>query len=325
MRAGRVPRMPRWLGQPRHGSRAWYCPFTLASGSDPRHESRVALLARTPSGPQVSDFSDCFLLVFGQLAVGGLAALAVPPFAVLQRGFYKSSACVFLGCALLFIVGRATLAVRAGDLISGRAVELTLWTTFAAAFAAYLASLWGEEPRLRARTYPAALFFGVAALCASALAHRLGTVGSAAALLYPLSFLTGALALGAVATGMLLGHWYLIDLGLSIGPLERLLRYFVAVLVLHVAVLALTLVVMALAPGAGTAAVAKLWHEHRSLLAARFLLGPLAALGLGYLIHRTLRIPQTMAATGLFYIAILAVMVGELLGRLILFRTSLPL
>src|SRR5947207_7093000 len=84
------------LRQPRHGSRAWYCPFTLASGSDPRHESRVALLARTPSGPQVSDFSDCFLLVFGQLAVGGLAALAVPPFAVLQRGFYKSSACVFL-------------------------------------------------------------------------------------------------------------------------------------------------------------------------------------------------------------------------------------
>jgi len=145
----------------------------------------------------VSDFSDCFLIVFGQLAVGGLAALAVPPFAVLQRGFYKSSACVFLGCALLFIVGRATLAVRAGDLISGRAVELALWTTFAAAFAAYLASLWGEEPRLRARTYPAALFFGVAALCASALAHRLGTVGPAAALLYPLSFLTGALALGA--------------------------------------------------------------------------------------------------------------------------------
>src|SRR5207253_4113518 len=39
------PRMPRWLRQPRHGSRAWYCPFTLASGSDPRHESRVALLA----------------------------------------------------------------------------------------------------------------------------------------------------------------------------------------------------------------------------------------------------------------------------------------
>src|SRR5256712_9076444 len=41
--------MPRWLRQPRHGSRAWYCPFTLASGSDPRHESRVALLGVRPS------------------------------------------------------------------------------------------------------------------------------------------------------------------------------------------------------------------------------------------------------------------------------------
>src|SRR5207249_6824424 len=36
--------VPRWLCQPRHGSRAWYCPFTLASASDPRHASRVALL-----------------------------------------------------------------------------------------------------------------------------------------------------------------------------------------------------------------------------------------------------------------------------------------
>src|SRR5947207_13325096 len=36
------------LRQPRHGSRAWYCPFTLASGSDPRHGSRVAL-TRSPS------------------------------------------------------------------------------------------------------------------------------------------------------------------------------------------------------------------------------------------------------------------------------------
>ncbi len=66
-------------------------------------------------------------------------------------------------------------------------------------------------------------------------------------------------------------------------------------------------------------------RDHSTLLAARFVLGPLAALGLGWMIHRTLQIPQTMAATGLFYIAILFVMVGEILGRLILFRTSLPL
>jgi len=126
-----------------------------------------------------------------------------------------------------------------------------------------------------------------------------------------LAFLTGALALGAVATGMLLAT------GISSTSASRssrcgaspLLRH---VLVVQIAVLGTTVAVMALAPSGGTA-VASLWHDHGVLLAARFVLGPLAALGLGYMIHRTLQIPQTMAATGLFYIAILFVMVGEIL------------
>jgi hypothetical protein len=124
---------------------------------------------------------------------------------------------------------------------------------------------------------------------------------------------------------MLLGHWYLIDLGLSIEPMRRLFRFFVTMTVAHVGILLVTLVAMALTPGPSTAAVGTLLRDHAALLAARFALGPLAALGLGWMIHRTLQIPQTMAATGLFYIAILFVMVGEILGRLILFRTSLPL
>jgi len=272
----------------------------------------------------VSEFSDCFLLVFGQLAVGGLAALAVPPFATIGRGFYKSSAGVFLFFALLFVAGKATLAFRSG--VDGpHVVELGTWLAFTAALAVYLASLWDEGWTRRARAFPGALLLGVVALAASATLHRVGPVASLATVLYPLAFLTGALALGGVATGLLLGHWYLIDLGLSIRPLERLFRYFIAVTLLHVAVLAVVAIAMGVGDGPGAAAVAALWRDHRALLATRLTLGPLAALGLGWLIHRTLQIPQTMAATGLFYIAILAVMVGELLGRLILFRTSLPL
>ena len=273
----------------------------------------------------MSEFSSCFLLVFGQLAVGGIAGLAVPPFSMLERGFYKSSAGVFLGCAVLFVVGEVTLVVRAGSASAGRLVEIALWCAFTIACGLYFAALWGDVGVRRARTYSAALGLGVIALTASASLHRLGGLLSPATVLYPLAFLTGALALGAVATGMLLGHWYLIDVGLSIVPLQRLFRYFVAVLVIHVAVILVTVAAMAAVPGPGAAAVASLWHDYATLLAARLLLGPLAALSLGYMIHRTLQIPQTMAATGLFYIAILAVMVGELLGRLILFRTSLPL
>jgi len=273
----------------------------------------------------VSDFSDCFLLVFGQLAVGGLFGLAVPPFALLERGFYKSTAAVFVGCAMLFVAGKVTLLLRTGEASAARLAELGVWTLFTLTATVYLASLWGDARRRRARAYVLALGLGVAALAVSASLRRLAPFLSPATVLFPLSFLTSALVLGAVATGLSLGHWYLIDLGLSIEPLRRLFRYFVIVVLVHLAVLTATLVIMALAPGPGTAAVATLWRDHALLLTLRFVLGPLAALGLGYLIHRTLEIPQTMAATGLFYIAILAVMVGELLGRLILFRTALPL
>jgi len=270
----------------------------------------------------VSDFSACFLLVFAQLAVGGFAALAVPPFGVLERGFYKSSASVFVACTAAYLAGRIALEFRPRPVPFG-ALEALLWGAFSVAATMYLASLWTDRVRLRARAYAATLLLGVAALAVSGASYRVGSALSVAGLFYPLAFLTGALALGAVATGMLLGHWYLIDLGLSIVPLRRLFRYFVWTVLVHLAVLWLAIVVIGFGAGAGP--VAALWREHAALLAARFLLGPLAALALARMIDRTLRIPQTMAATGLFYIAILFVLVGELLGRLILFRTSLPL
>jgi len=273
----------------------------------------------------VSHFSACFLLVFAQLAVGGFVALAVPPFGVIERGFFKSSAGVFVGCALLYIAGRIALVARAGTVTTGGLVEIGLWIAFAAAATFYFITLWGDRARARARAFATSLLLGLLALAASASVHRLGPLLSPATILYPISFTTGAMALGGVAAGMLLGHWYLIDLGLSIEPMRRLFRFFVTMTVAHIGVLLLTLVAMAATPGASEAAVGTLLHEHGGLLVARFALGPLAALVLGWMIHRTLQIPQTMAATGLFYIAILFVMVGEILGRLILFRTSLPL
>ena len=270
----------------------------------------------------MTQFAECYLLIFGQLAVGGIVALAVPPFATIERGFYKSSASVFVACTAAYLTGRIALAFRPRPVPFG-ALEAVLWGAFMVAASLYLASLWTERVRLRARAYAATLLLGVVALAVSGANYRVGAAISLAGVFYPLAFLTGALALGAVATGMLLGHWYLIDLGLSIVPLRRLFRYFVWTVLLHLAVLGLAIVVIGVS--AGAVAVAALWHEHAALLAARFLLGPFAALALAWMIDRTLRIPQTMAATGLFYIAILFVLVGELLGRLILFRTSLPL
>ena len=68
----------------------------------------------------MSEFPACFLLVFAQLAVGGIAALAVPPFGMLERGFYKSSAGVFVASAVAYLAGDASLALRAGTVSASR-------------------------------------------------------------------------------------------------------------------------------------------------------------------------------------------------------------
>jgi hypothetical protein len=89
-------------------------------------------------------------------------------------------------------------------------------------------------------------------------------------------------------------------------------------------VLALLLLGLAGAPPA-RAGVQGVLTAHLALFGARVAVSPLGAGVLGWMIRRTLDIPQTMAATGLFYIAVLAVLVGEMLGRFLLFRTGLPL
>jgi hypothetical protein len=274
-------------------------------------------------------FARCFLLVFAQLYVGGLLALSVPPFHGIARGFYKSTAAVYLAFGALAFGGRLSLWLEheAGrPSVPNEPLELLLWLISLVAAAAYLQSLWGKAFRWRARVYATAWLAGVAALALGAQAFRLAPVLSLESVFYPLQLIVGSLLLGAVTTGMLLGHWYLIDRELSIEPFRQLFAFFIALLGAQ-AVLSGVFVLAILVGGSAASgdSLTRLFDAHRALLTGRLLLSPAAAAGLAWMIWKTLRIPQTMAATGLYYIAILAVLVGEMLGRFILFRTSLPL
>jgi hypothetical protein len=179
---------------------------------------------------------------------------------------------------------------------------------------------------LRARAYLFTLLFGILALSVSASTYRHASLISLETVLYPVSFLTSSIMLGAVATGMSLGHWYLIELDLPLDPFKRIFKFYAGALIVHLGVLIVGTGLLLLGGRESTlAGLSRLWHDHQALLWLRMGLGPLASLPLAYMIWRTLQIPQTMAATGLFYIAILAAVVGEFLGRFILFRTALPL
>ena len=94
-------------------------------------------------------FAACFILVFGELAWGGIFALAIPPFFNVERGFYKSSASVYLAASITTAIGLALLASRGGAPAGPGAGSLwtaaALWTLASAAVAVYLYTLWTEN------------------------------------------------------------------------------------------------------------------------------------------------------------------------------------
>ena len=271
-------------------------------------------------------FPRAFLLVFCQLAVGGLLCLAIPPFHELERGYYKSSAAVYVGTAVLALIGRFALWWSSpGTDTAWRLFEIGVWAVFVAAASGYLATLWGERVALRARLFGTSWLSGCAALIVLAEGYRQAPMLSFETLIFPLSFLLSALLLGVAASGMLLGHWYLIDRDLSLDPLVRTLAVYRRGLAVQIGLFIAAIVLLGLAGAApARAGVAALLSSQLALFSTRLAVSPLASGGLGWMIRRTLDIPQTMAATGLFYIAVLAVLVGELLGRFLLFRTGLP-
>jgi hypothetical protein len=275
----------------------------------------------------MQSFSSSFLIFFFQVAVGGLFALAATPFHELDRAFYKSTAGVLFMVALLGLWGESQFYWQTATTRSSFAIaaEFIFHATFVVFLAAYLVSLWTEKQYFRARSFAGAMLIGLGGLITSGLNSFPAPVLSWEILLYPISFFLSALLLGSVTVGMLIGHWYLIDTGQSIDPFVRIYKFFVAALVLQSAflLLSVSLIYFAGAPSI-MASFKTFWARHSTLFMTRVMVGQAAPLVLSWMIWRTLQIPHTMAATGLFYIALLGVFVGEILGRQILTLSALP-
>ena len=275
----------------------------------------------------MTEFSNTFLVFFHQIALGGLLALSATPFQQLDRAFYKSTGGVLFVIAVFGLWGRTdfywnTLSSRLAFLT---AVEAVFHYGFVLSFAAYMISLWGDHRRFRARSFSYAILSGFAALVLSTRNFYAAPLFSLESVLYPACFLLSALLLGSVTVGMLIGHWYLIDTGESLAPFMRVYRFFVAALLAQTAVFCLcTPLLYLFGSPQSVQSLQRLWSGHSTLFMIRVLAGQVGPLILAWMIRRTLLIPHTMAATGLFYIALLGVFVGEILGRQILAVTALP-
>ena len=124
-----------------------------------------------------------------------------------------------------------------------------------------------------------------------------------------------AAVLGAATTGMLLGHWYLVTPALTNAPLLRAIGVLLGSLVLQAVVLPLTL--GELAHGSRSVGSALSLSPVLSVLwALGAVILPLIAAGLAL---PTCRLRSFMSTTGLLYLAMIAILPGQLLGQLLVF------
>lgn len=156
---------------------------------------------------------------------------------------------------------------------------------------------------------------GGAALAGHAFASLLGgaalfhlTAGLEASWMALVASSLGALVLGVVLDAMVLGHWYLVQHGLSFEPLKRM---SLAVLAVVAARMALGLA-WAFGMG-GWAALAGqgLAMDDLLFLMLRVLLGYVGPLALGWMVWACVKLKSNTSATGILYVITVFVLVGE--------------
>lgn len=133
-----------------------------------------------------------------------------------------------------------------------------------------------------------------------------------------LDIVSGSLLLGSTFAAMLLGHWYLNSPTMKLDPLRRLLIVMVLSLIARAALSAAGFGMHYSHGGFNTAFT---W----AAAAMRWLAGLLGLGGMTWMTWQTLKIPNTQSATGILYVALVFVFLGELASAILTYDTPIPM
>jgi hypothetical protein len=244
-------------------------------------------------------------LVLAETVAGGLVIVFLTPlWAEVKRGFFTMTSTVLL------VLAAATWAATSAGVVEGSdagAWSLRLAMALTIALALVVTLLLLRHP-VAARAFG----FASTALSVALLVAMAGTA-EGSWLVALLQLLAGAAFLGAVMSGLLLGHWYLTDRGLTRTPINRTTNLLLAGVVLE----AFALLLGGFGPTPASSEFNPLLTS--AGLASWIALGMVAATALiGVMIRITLRGPRSsavQAATGFFYLAVITAMTAEFAAK----------
>ncbi len=172
-----------------------------------------------------------------------------------------------------------------------------------------------------------AIVTGLISVATDSLAFtRLMTLGGWENWVLLINHLAATALLGSVMLTMVFGHWYLVIPKLSIEPLMRLTKVLMGAIGIRIITIIASLTVLRVEGSIPLASVFRgLAIEQGIFFWPRVIFGVVVPIVLAVMIWSTVKIRHTQAATGLLYLAVVALLFGEFFSKFLLFAVSLPI
>jgi len=173
----------------------------------------------------------------------------------------------------------------------------------------------------------AAAATGLISVATDSLAFtRLMTLGGWENWVLLLNHLAATALLGSVMLTMVFGHWYLVIPRLSIDPLKRLTKVLMGAIAIRIVTIIASLSVLQVEQNISLHAVLReLTIQQGIFFWPRMIFGVVVPIVLAAMIWSTVKIRHTQAATGLLYLAVVALLFGEFFSKFLLFAVNIPL
>jgi len=146
-------------------------------------------------------------------------------------------------------------------------------------------------------------------------------------IIIPLSFMSGAFLVGSSLFAMMLGHWYLVQFDLDKKLLKRVSLLFSVALALRIVTTLSGLLLFSKSGHINPDYFHSIFalNGHGIFFWMRVIIGFALPLMLAYMIYETARLGANQSCTGLLYIAVVFVFMGEMVSRYVFFLKGIPL
>src|SRR5262245_56332258 len=267
--------------------------------------------------------SSTFFFLFSQLGVGMLLTLLFISPRSIGSSFFKFAsltAAILLGVTLgfNFLFPSPVRTSQLPVIFLSMSALLTAIYNRAVNVEKFTASFW---------LLIASTAMGLLSVATDSLAFaRLMTLGGWENWVLLLNHLAATALLGSVMLTMVFGHWYLVIPRLSIDPLKRLTKVLMGTIAFRIITILGSLIVLQFEQSIPFAAVFReLTIQQGIFFWPRIIFGVLVPVVLAAMIWSTVKVRHTQAATGLLYLAVVALLFGEFFSKFLLFAVNIPL